>query len=106
MAHINIRIIETDDIHEQYQSIGAFFELSDREFLLDSVLLDTEDYEEDLDLVEDFCTAFEVMANDNKIEIIFHPEVDALIDELQTLYAEEQEDIKVEEEKTMKRCAD
>ncbi|MFA6569982.1 MAG: hypothetical protein WCT77_01960 [Bacteroidota bacterium] len=99
MAHINVRIIDDREDDTQYQSIGAYLELLNKEFLLDDVLLGTENYEEDLDLIEGFCGGFEMMAEESGMEIVFDPKIQELIKDLEFDYAQEQEQKGIEEDK-------
>lgn len=47
MAQIEVRLTEIGEGYVQYQSVAAFLVLRDKEYLLESVLLDAQDYEED-----------------------------------------------------------
>lgn len=77
MAQIEVRLVKLGEGQVQYESVAAFLVMKDKEFLLDSVLLDAEDYEDDLlERIESFCGNIETMANENDIKVEFDEEID------------------------------
>jgi hypothetical protein len=105
MVRIEVRLTEIgEDI--QNESIAAFLVLKDKEFLLDSELLNTGNEEDDLEILESFCIGFENLADVNDIEIEFEEEINQRIVELNIEIDMIEENEKVDEEKTMKRCQD
>ena len=71
MTRIEVRLVTFEDA--QNQSIAAFLEIGNKEFLLDSAELG-ESTEEDFELIEGFCAEFE-MLDERGLIIDFDPEI-------------------------------
>lgn len=102
MAKIRIKILDDSEEYEPYQFLGAVISLNDKEFVLDSVCLNTENDEEDLELLEGFGAQWEIIAKQEKLDF----DVGKEIDDLQYQLEQNIEDNEVDEENTMERCQD
>jgi len=100
MAKIKIRISEPDESYEQYQFLESVITLDGKEFVLDTVCLNTDDEEEDLELLESFGTQWEIIAGNEKLEF----EVDKEVDNMALDFENFIEQKEIDEDKTMKRC--
>jgi len=104
MAQLLIKVGELDtDVYQQYQSVMAFivFKNGD-EILLQAQTIDNEDYEADLELVEAFCTSWEIKSLEDKISIRFDESVDDLIDNLNVEIEHKEEELQEEQRRDEK----
>jgi len=77
MAQVTIKICELNE-DDQYQSIAAFITIDKEDFLLESRLIDNEDYQTDLEVVEGFFGMWEIRAETEN----FRFEVDESVTEV------------------------
>lgn len=100
MIKIKIKILEGGEDYEQCQFLGAVISLGDKEFVLDTIGLDTEHDEEDLELLESFGAQWEIIAQQENLPFV----IDNEVDDLQYQLEQNITDNKIDEEKTWKRC--
>lgn len=108
MAIIKITMGEIGEGYQQYQSMIATieFEKWSKGFILETELIDNEDYKEDLDLIETFYTRWQLRMSGEPIIVERSSDVNELIEELEHEVEVQKELEKLDEARTMKRCAD
>lgn len=108
MAKIKISTGEIGEGYQQYQSMIATieFEKSIKNVILETELIDNEDYKEDLDLMEAFYRRWKAIADGDEMMLDCEKDVTELMIELEYEIEVAEEQKKLDEERTMKRCAD
>lgn len=91
MAYITIKLTEIGEGYVQYQSVAAFITLDKEEYLLDSRLLDNEDYEADRDVIQGFIGAWEAISDIDSTRLEIDEGVLQLEIELSAMIGSEEE---------------
>jgi hypothetical protein len=81
MTRVEIRLTELNN--DGSKSVAAFLKTRNKDFLLESAELENVSWEDDLELLESFCTHWEMLGDEEGLKIEFDPEVDQLIVELE-----------------------
>jgi len=92
MAYIKIELTEIGEGFIPYQSVAAFIVIDKEDYLLDSVLLDNEDYQADVDVISGFIGMWEIRAETDKISFEIDEEVSQLEIELSAMIENEKEE--------------
>lgn len=91
MAYIKIKLTEIGEGYVQYQSVAAFITIDKEDYLLDSRLLDSEDYQSDLDILYGFHGMWEIRAEADGLKCELDEEVEQLMIELNCMIDSEEE---------------
>jgi len=78
-----VEIILTESNNDGSRLVAAFLKTRNRDFLLESAEIENVSWEDDLELVESFCTHWEMLGDEEGLKIEFSPEVNQLIAELE-----------------------
>lgn len=85
MTYITIKLTEIGEGYVQYQSVAAFITIDKEDYLLDSRLLDNEDYQADVDVISGFIGMWEIRAETDGIRFEIDEEVSQLEMELSVM---------------------
>ena len=90
MTTISIELKELGEGYVQYQSLTAEISIDGTNYPLESMLLDNEDNQADLDVIHGFTGIWETRAEADSIDFYLDDEVDELRMELERLVEEEE----------------
>jgi len=99
MPRIRIILTEIGEGYVQYQSVAAVTPIDGEDYLLDSMLLDQNDYQADLDVINGFLGVWEDKADYEGFKYEVDSEIDDLIVELSGMIEEEEKEIQRRDEK-------
>jgi hypothetical protein len=92
MPRIKIILTEIGEGYVQYQSVAAVTPIDGEDYLLDSRLLDNEDYQADLDVINGFVGVWEDKAKSEGFRYEVDEEIDSLVVELSAMIEDEEEE--------------
>lgn len=90
MTTISVELKELGEGYVQYQSLTAEISIDGTNYLLESMLLDNEDHQADLDVIHGFAGIWETRAEADSIDFYLDDDVNELRIELERLVEEEE----------------
>ena len=101
---IEVSVGEIGELDNAVYSVFASLYIGKEPFIIELFTLDQSD-DENLEIIEAFCTRWELKKEEDKINLTFTEELNELIEELQYRVDEANEQKEIENEKTLKRCS-